>query len=136
MILELNLKGSIGPQKSISESLIRRRIEAATGSFNAIHFTIDSTGGDVEESFAISTMLLALPFPIAATAIGECFSGALLIFMAAGLRKAKTGTRFLLHPASRGRDQLPERVTAECLQRQADELAKVDERESICSPTG
>lgn len=128
MILELGLKGSIGEGKSISASLIRGKLEGAAGSYSAIHFSIDSEGGDFEESFAIFTMLRAQPFPVAATAIRQCYSGALLIFMAAGLRKAKAGTEFLIHPTSRGRDQLPERVTAEVLQRQADELAKIDAR--------
>jgi ATP-dependent protease ClpP protease subunit len=128
MVLELKLKGPIGEGESISASLIRGQLEAAAGSFNAIHFTIDSQGGDFEESFAIYTMLRALPYPVAATAIRECCSGALLVFLAAGLRKAKAGTQFLIHPTSRGREQLPERVTAEVLQRQADELAKIDER--------
>jgi hypothetical protein len=48
--------------------------------------------------------------------------------MSSGLRKAKAGTEFLIHPTSRGREQLPERVTSEILQRQSDELAKMDER--------
>lgn len=84
-------------------------------------------GGDFEESLAIFTMLRAQPFPVAATAIRRCNSGALRIFMAAGLRKAKPETEFLIHPSSRSREQLPERVTMEVLQRQADELAKIDE---------
>jgi ATP-dependent protease ClpP protease subunit len=128
MILEFTLRGPIGAGKSISASLIRGQLEAAAGYFNAIHFTIDSKGGDFAESFEIYSMLRAQVCPVAATAIGEVCSGALIVFMSAGLRKAKAGTEFLIHPTSRGRDQLPERVTAEVLQRQADELAKIDEQ--------
>jgi ATP-dependent protease ClpP protease subunit len=129
MVLELKLKGPIGEGKSISASLIRGQLEAAAGSYNAIHFTISSKGGDFSEAIEIFTMLRAQPFPVAATAIGEVFSGALLVFMAAGLRKAKASAEFLIHPASRDRLQLPERLTAVVLQRQADELAKIDARE-------
>jgi ATP-dependent protease ClpP protease subunit len=129
MILELKLKGPVGAGRSISASFIRGQLEAAAGSFNAIHFTIDSKGGDFSESLEIYSMLRAQVCPVAATAIGECCSGALIIFMAAGLRKAKAGTEFQIHPTSYSRDQLPEeRLTAEVLQKHADELAKMDER--------
>jgi ATP-dependent protease ClpP protease subunit len=128
-VLELKLKGPIGLGKSVSASLIRGQLEAAAGSFNAIHFTIDSAGGDFAESLEIYSMLRAQVFPVAATAIGQCCSGGLIIFMAAGLRKAKAGTEFQIHPTSYGRDQLlEERLTAEVLQKRADELAKMDER--------
>src|SRR5215212_8103180 len=96
------------------------QIEAAAGTFNAIHFTIDSKGGDSAESFEIASMLRSQVCPVAATAIGECCSGGLIIFMAAGLRKAKAGTEFQIHPTSRSADQLQEvRLTAAVLQKHA-----------------
>jgi ATP-dependent protease ClpP protease subunit len=129
MILELKLKGSIGPGKSISASLIRGQLEAAAGSYNAIHVTIvDSDGGDSSEAFEIMSLLRDQPLPVAATAKRHCYSGALLIFMAAGLRKATAHAEFLIHPTSRSREALPERVTAEVLLKQADHIGKIDER--------
>jgi ATP-dependent protease ClpP protease subunit len=128
MVLELSLKGQIGEGLGISLESVREKIAAAAGTFDAIEFAISSNGGDFDQALALFTMFRSLPFPVAATATGDVFSGALLVFMSAGLRKAKASAQFLIHPSSRGRDQLPERVTAEILQKQADELAKIDER--------
>jgi ATP-dependent protease ClpP protease subunit len=72
-------------------------------------------------------MLRAQVVPVAATAIGECCSGTLIIFMAAGLRNAKPGAEFQIHPTSY--EQLPDqRLTAAVFQKYADELSKTDER--------
>jgi hypothetical protein len=53
----------------------------------------------------------------------------LIIFMAAGLRKAKAA-EFQIHPTAYCQGHLPERerLTAEVLQRHADALSKTDER--------
>jgi hypothetical protein len=48
--------------------------------------------------------------------------------MSAGLRKAKAGAEFLLHPTSLSREALPERVIADVSLKQADEIARMDER--------
>jgi ATP-dependent protease ClpP protease subunit len=129
MVLELSLKGPVGAGKSISASLIRGQLEAAARTYNAIHVTIvDSDGGDSSEAFEIMSLLRDQPLPVAATAKRHCYSGALLIFMAAGLRKATAHAEFLIHPTSQNREALPERVTAEVLLKQADVIGKIDER--------
>jgi ATP-dependent protease ClpP protease subunit len=129
MVLELILRGPIGAGKSISASRIRSQLEAAAGSYNAIHVTIvDSDGGDFREASEIFSLLRDQPLPVAATAKRHCYSGALLIFMAAGLRRATAHAEFLIHPTSQSREALPERVTAEVLLKQADEIGKIDER--------
>jgi ATP-dependent protease ClpP protease subunit len=125
-VLELKLNGEVGEDKPISLSSVRNRLAAE--SFNAIHIEIRSQGGCAASAFSIYNLLRAQPVPVAATAIGECHSGGLIIFMAASLRKAKAGAEFLLHPVSQSRDTLPERLTAQILQSHADALAKIDRR--------
>ncbi|MBR1149340.1 ATP-dependent Clp protease proteolytic subunit [Bradyrhizobium sp. JYMT SZCCT0428] len=127
MILELTLKGAVGPDKPISVRAIREKLDTA-GSYSALSIDIISTGGSSEEGFAIYTLLRALPVPIVATATAECFSSALLVYMAAGLRRAKAGAEFLLHPTHRDRGELPEQVTADVLRAYADGLARIDAR--------
>jgi ATP-dependent protease ClpP protease subunit len=124
--LELVLTGSIGEDKPISLASVRKQLAAR--SFDAIHFEIRSHGGCVSQSFAIYNLLRALPVPIAATASGPVYSGGLIIYMAASLRKAKGAAEFLLHPTSKSRHVLPDSVTAHILQTHADDLAKTDRR--------
>jgi len=126
MVLELKLNGEVGEDKPISLGSVRNKLAAE--SFTAIHIEIRSQGGCAAEAFAIYNLLRAQPVPVAATAIGECHSGGLIIFMAASLRKAKAGAEFLLHPVSQSRDTVPERLTAQILQSHADALAKIDGR--------
>ena len=126
VVLELTLKGAIGEDKAISLASVREQLAAQ--SFDAIHIEINSHGGCASTAFAVYNLLRALPVPIAATATGACHSGALLVFMSATLRKAKAAAEFIMHPASSDRDTLPERVTVQILQSQADILAKIDRR--------
>ena len=95
--LELKLGGEFGEGKAISLSGLRNRLAAE--SFDAIHFHINSSGGCASESFAIYNMLRAQPVPVAATAIGACRSGGLIIYMAAALRKSEG--RYRIYDASR-----------------------------------
>ena len=125
-VLELKLKGEVGEGKAICLSGLRSRLAAE--SFDAIHFDINSSGGCASESFAIYNLLRAQPVPVAATAIGACHSGGLIIYMAAALRKAKAGAEFTMHPSSSSRDALPEYLTAKTLQSHAEILAKIDRR--------
>ncbi|MBR1154812.1 ATP-dependent Clp protease proteolytic subunit [Bradyrhizobium sp. JYMT SZCCT0428] len=127
MILELTLKGAVGPDKPISVRAVREKL-ATAGPYSGLSIDNISTGGSAEEGFAIYTLLRALPVPIVATATAECFSSALLIYMAAGLRRAKVGAEFLLHPTHRDRADLPEQVTADILRSYADGLARIDDR--------
>src|SRR5438105_3004145 len=128
MVLDLILEGPIGFDKPISLTSVRQKI-ATAGPFSAIHVQISSGGGEADEAFDIYTLLRAQPVPVCATATGECYSGGLIIFMAGALRKAKAGAGFLMHPTSSDRDDaLPDRITAQILQRHADKLAKLDKR--------
>jgi len=125
-ILELPLIGEIGAGKAISLAAVGRALAAQT--FDCVHLSIDSIGGDSAEAFAIYDAVRKLPVPVKATASKHCLSGGLIIFMAASLRSATSDTEFLIHPASIARDQLPERVTDRILRQQADYLAKIDSR--------
>ncbi|MBR1155798.1 hypothetical protein [Bradyrhizobium sp. JYMT SZCCT0428] len=93
MILELSLKRPIGEGKANSLSLVRGKMEAAAGS------TTPSISQSTLRLVTSRSRLRFLPCcaqPSPVAARNSCYSGALLIFIAAGLRKAKAGTEFLI----------------------------------------
>jgi ATP-dependent protease ClpP protease subunit len=125
-ILELPLSGTIGADKPVNLAAIRRRLTCQ--SFDAIHLKIDLLGGCSAESIAIFRFLRSLPMPTSATAT-RALSGGLIVFMAASLRMVVArDAKLLIHPSSIASSDLPERLTANSLRRQADSLAAGDGR--------
>src|SRR4051812_35805083 len=106
--LELALIGAIGSNQPISIAAVKFAL--ANKSFDRIQLRIDSTGGSATEALEIYEVLRAQPVPIAATVIGDCLSGALIIYMSASLRSAISSATFLIHPASVSRDHLAEKL--------------------------
>ncbi|MGX1107841.1 MULTISPECIES: ATP-dependent Clp protease proteolytic subunit [Bradyrhizobium] len=124
-VLQLDLIGQVGPDKPISLAGIQRRLAT---DFCHLHIRIMSTGGNSDEGLRIYEYLRALPQPISVIARGQCYSAALDVLAAGSYRLATSDCVLLLHPTSRSRDSLPERVTSDSLNRAAMDLAKTDGR--------
>lgn len=125
LIIELN--GRIGPEDPINLSRIERQLATASR-LEHVHLDVDCVGGDARESERIYQTLRALPCPISAFVKNRCFSAGIELLMAAGLRFADVGAKFLIHGARRERASLPEEITVSVLAPVLQGLVDIDER--------
>lgn len=74
----------------------------ASMEFDRIVLFINSGGGDLNEGFALASVIRASNIPVIVVAIGECDSSALIIAMSADLRLVAPTTSILSHQYSAG----------------------------------
>jgi ATP-dependent protease ClpP protease subunit len=125
-LLQLSLSGKVGPDESISLARVKQKLSVVD--FNHLHINLESSGGDSDEGFRLYDHLRGLPAPISVRVVGQCFSAGLDILMAGSYRFAAAQALFLIHPTSRTRDGLPDRVTAHSLASASADLARTDVR--------
>jgi ATP-dependent protease ClpP protease subunit len=92
----VNFVSGITP-KSIA-SLIEITGEARKYGSSRIVIHISSTGGALQPAFAAYNYLRSLDVPVETHNIGSVESAAVLIYLAADIRRADPYSRFLLHP--------------------------------------
>lgn len=124
-VLVIEMTGEIGPSNPINVAEMRRQM-ARKQAYRHIHLLLSSTGGSVNEAFAIFLALRSQPVPVSARAAGVCQSAAMIVYMAADFRSATDGTEFLNHPTNSNRDILPEKITAQILIDRAESLKRTD----------
>jgi ATP-dependent Clp protease protease subunit len=119
----------IGQIDERSLDLIRQSVATALKGVERIRLNINSPGGKVDEAFVAYDTLRSFPGIISAIASEECYSAALIVYLAADHRVAKPGTRFLIHGTHRPASGFAEsNLNVKDLRRYAALLEETDNR--------
>jgi ATP-dependent protease ClpP protease subunit len=125
-VLQLSLSGKVGPNEAISLAKVQQKLAGVH--FDHLHITLDTIGGDSAEGFLLYDFLRALPAPVSVRVVARCFSAGIDILASASYRLANLEALFLIHPTSRTREEMPERLTTHVLAQASADLARTDTR--------